>query len=118
MLQITPQIKIYLYRDPVDMRKGIDGLCSVCRRFLNKEPFSGSMFIFRNKRGSTLKILFYDGQGYWLFMKRLSKGRFNWWPDRESDVVMMLSAAQLHLLIWNGDVSLCGIGSDWRRIRE
>ncbi len=61
MIQITPHMRIYLCIAPIDFRKGIDGLSRVCRDFLDKDPFSGSMFIFRNKRKTTLKILLYDG---------------------------------------------------------
>lgn len=81
MIQITPHMHIFLATEPVDFRKGIDGLGSVCRKVLNKNPFSGGMFIFRNKRRTTLKILLYDGQGFWLFAKRLSMGKFDWWPQ-------------------------------------
>jgi transposase len=71
---------------------------------LDKDPFSGSMFIFRNKRRTTLKILVYDGQGFWLYVKRLSSGRFNWWPQNEKNPSINLTPAQLHLLIWNGNL--------------
>jgi len=63
MIQITPHMRIFLATEPVDFRKGIDGLGNVCRKVLNEDPFSGGMFIFRNKRRTTLKILLYDGQG-------------------------------------------------------
>ncbi|NIM13316.1 MAG: IS66 family insertion sequence element accessory protein TnpB [Candidatus Aminicenantes bacterium] len=84
--------------------QGIDGLSRVCRDILDKDPFSGSMFIFRNKRKTTLKILLYDGQGFWLYVKRLSSGRFNWWPQNEKTPSINLTPAQLHLLIWNGNL--------------
>ena len=118
MIQITPHMKIYLCLESTDFRKGIDGLCSVCRHALGKDPFSGSLFIFRNKRCTTLKIIAYDGQGYWLFVKRLSKGRFKWWPDISDDSSAVLTAPQLQLLIYNGDVSSASIDSDWRRINQ
>ena len=116
MIQITPHIRIYLCCEPVDFRKGIDGLSGVCRRVLEKDPFSGSMFIFRNKRRTTLKMLLYDGQGFWLFMKRLSSGGFKWWPNNTTEGSITLSAPQLQLLIWNGDLSSANIGSNWRSI--
>ncbi len=104
MIQITPHIRIFLCIAPIDFRKGIDGLSRVCCDVLGQDPFSGSMFIFRNKRKTTLKILLYDGQGYWLFVKRLSSGRFNWWPKNEKTSSINLTPAQLHLLIWNGNL--------------
>ena len=118
MIQITPHIKIYLCRDAIDFRKGIDGISGVCRRVLEKDPFSGSLFIFRNRRRTTLKMLLYDGQGFWLFVKRLSKGRFQWWPGSECQDIINLSVAQLQLLIWNGNVESASIGSYWRKIGQ
>jgi transposase len=76
---------------PVDFRKGIDGLAKVCREVLNFDPFSGYVFIFRNKKGSALKILMYDGQGFWLCQKRLSKGRFIWWSAKDDADIRRLS---------------------------
>jgi len=127
MIQITPHIRIYLCISPVDFRKGIDGLAGVCRNVLEQDPFSGSMFIFRNKRKTTIKILLYDGQGFWLFVKRLSKGSFKWWPVHETGrdgcaigdaLTLSLSAPELHLLIWNGDPlqARCRLGADWKKI--
>ncbi len=80
MIQITPQMRILVAVQAVDFRKGIDGLVGVCRGRLQKDPFSGCVFVFRNRRGTSIKVLMYDGQGYWLCQKRLSKGKFNWWP--------------------------------------
>jgi transposase len=66
MLQLTPQSRIFVATEPVDFRKGIDGLAAVCRRALGDNPLSGALYVFRNRTGTTLKILCYDGQGYWL----------------------------------------------------
>ena len=118
MIQIIPQIHILIATGPVDFRKGIDGLTRVCKSELAKDPFSGSMFIFRNKRRTTLKILIYDGQGFWLFIKRLSKGKFNWWPSDAQNTSLTLSAAELNLLIWNGDPKSAIIGPDWKEIKK
>jgi transposase len=114
MIQITPQMRIMLAVMPVDFRKGIDSLAAVCRKILKQDPFSGYVFVFRNKPGTALKILIYDGQGFWLCQKRLSKGRFKWWPQKD-DEGYQLAAHELQMLIWNGnpkknDVSL------WKKI--
>ena len=66
MLQLTPQTRILLATESVDFRKGIDGLAAVCRRALTEQPLSGTVFVFRNRAGTTLKLLCYDGQGFWL----------------------------------------------------
>ena len=69
MIQITPQMRILLAVAPADFRKGIDGLAGVCRRVLGSDPFSGYVFVFRNRRATAIKILVYDGQGFWLCQK-------------------------------------------------
>ena len=71
MIQLTPQMKIKVAVEPVDFRKGIDGLAAVCRQVMASDPFSGQVFVFRNKRRTAIKILLYDGQGFGLFQKRL-----------------------------------------------
>jgi len=103
MIAITPQMHILLAAEPADFRKGIDGLASVCRNILDKDPFSGYLFVFANKNKTSIKILVYDGQGFWLCQKRLSKGRFRWWPDKKNSKALIFEAQQLQLLIWNGN---------------
>jgi transposase len=117
MIQVTPQMRILLAVKPVDFRKGIDGLAGVCRQVLRSDPFSGYVFIFRNKKGSAIKILMYDGQGFWLCQKRLSKGRFHWWPDRGSEDSKSLAVHELQLLIWNGNPGGAGVAPLWKKVR-
>jgi len=64
MLQITPQMKILVAIEPADFRRGIDGLARLCRDALQQDPFTGTIFVFRNRRGTGLKLLTYDGQGF------------------------------------------------------
>jgi len=85
MIQLTPQMRLLLAVEPVDFRKGIDGLVAVCRQRLAADPLSGGLFVFSNRRRKALKLLVYDGQGFWLAQKRLSAGRFNWWPSPGSN---------------------------------
>jgi transposase len=66
MLQLTPQSRIFLATEPVDFRKSIDGLGAVCRQRLGGNPLEGAVYVFRNRSGTALKFLLYDGQGYWL----------------------------------------------------
>ncbi|MEW6441854.1 MAG: IS66 family insertion sequence element accessory protein TnpB [bacterium] len=72
MIQITPQMRILVAVEPVDFRKGIDGLARVCRQGLSTDPFSGVVVVFRNRRATALKVLVYDGQGFWLCQNHLS----------------------------------------------
>ena len=102
MIQVTPQMRILLAVEPVDFRKGIDGLAGVCRAILESDPFSGHVFIFRNKRATAIKVLMYDGQGFWLCQKRLSKGRFKVWPVKGQSRLSQLAVHEVQMLIWNG----------------
>jgi transposase len=66
VIQLTPQMRILVAVEPQDFRRGIDGLARLCRDVLAADPFSGAWFVFRNRRGTALKCLVYDGQGFWL----------------------------------------------------
>ena len=81
MIQITAQMRVLVAIEPVDGRKGIDSLVRLCQDKLAEDPFSGCVFVFRSRSGTAIRLLSYDGQGYWLAQKRLSKGRFVWWPE-------------------------------------
>jgi transposase len=115
MLQLTPQSRIFVALEPVDFRKGIDGLGGLCRRALAQNPLDGAIYVFRNRAATGLKILCYDGQGFWLCTKRLSKGRLQWWPRAESPAAR-LSARELQILLWNGDPEQAAMAEDWRRV--
>ena len=60
MLQLTPQSRVFLALEPADFRRGIDGLSALCRQRLGEDPFGGTIFVFRNRRGTSLKLLCYD----------------------------------------------------------
>ena len=115
MIQLTPQSRIFVATEPVDFRKGIDGLGAVCRQVLGDNPLEGAVYVFRNRSGSAIKLLLYDGQGYWMMMKRLSKGRFSCWPQ-SPDARVPLSARELIILTWNGDPERAQMAKDWRRV--
>ena len=115
MIQITATMRILVAIEPVDLRKGIDGLAQLCREKLTTDPFSGCLFIFRSRRGTAIKALAYDGQGYWLAQKRLSKGRFRWWPE-SSEPAKLLEAYEAQLLMAAGDVSRVRAAPMWRRV--
>ena len=66
MLQLTPQSRVFLACEPADFRRGIDGLAALCRQQLGEDPMGGGIFVFRTRRGTSLKLLCYDGQGFWL----------------------------------------------------
>lgn len=118
MIQVTPHMRILLAIEPADFRKGIDGLAGICKKELQANPLGGSVFIFRNKKGTSIKILIYDGQGFWLCQKRLSKGKFHWWPDKSDQKTKLLAAHELQLLLWNGDPTRSPAGKMWKKLEQ
>jgi len=116
MIQITPHMRILVAVDPVDFRRGIDGLARLCRIELKTDPLCGCVFIFRNKARTAIKILTYDGQGFWVCHKRLSAGRFQWWPSKDTGDIKAIEAHELQTLIWNGNPCNTGVTPMWKRI--
>lgn len=116
MIQVTPHMRILVAVEPADFRRGIDGLAQLSRAQLNSDPFSGAVFVFRNRRGTAIKILCFDSQGFWLCHKRLSKGRFQWWPAKEGVAACQLAAHELQLLLWNGNPTKAQAAPPWRRV--
>ena len=116
MIQLTTHMRILVAIEPADFRKGIDGLARICREVLRSDPFSGNVFVFCNKSRKAVKILVYDGQGFWLCQKRLSKGRFPWWPQSLSAAARTLQAHQLAVLLSGGDPDAAQGVQPWRRV--
>ena len=116
MIQITAQMRVLVAIEPVDGRKGIDGLVRLCQAKLAEDPFSGCVFVFRSRSGTTIRLLNYDGQGYWLAQKRLSKGRFIGWPE-SGDAAKQLEAYEALLLLFAaGEVGRVRAAPMWRRV--
>jgi transposase len=117
MIQVVPQLRIWLAFRPVDFRKGIDGLIALCRQELASDPDDGSLFVFRNRRGTALRILCFDGHGYWLFIRRFSRGTLRWWPKPQREaLVYSLQAQQLSVLLYNGLPDQASFVSAWRSV--
>lgn len=113
MISLNAQSKVYVAIQPVDFRNGILGLKNRVKSFLHQAPDSGTFFLFRNKRSNAIKILVYDGQGFWLLMKRLSQGKFPWWPqgpERGQD----LDYKKLQLII--NAATEASFSEDWKRL--
>ena len=92
MLSIPPALKIFLAVVPTDMRKNHDGLAALVEHVLKANPLSGHLFVFRNKRADRVKLLYWDGDGYALWYKRLEKGTFRF-PLVEANISRVDSAA-------------------------
>lgn len=120
MIQLTAQMRILVAVEPVDFRRGIDGLCRLCRQALATDPFSGAVFVFRSRSGTSVKILAYDGQGFWLCQKRLSQGRFVHWPGArsggEGTGTRQLFAHELSVLLAGGNPEATEAAPQWRSI--
>lgn len=104
MLQVASGTRVFLACRPVDMRMGAPGLCAAVGKLLQEDPFSGSLFLFRSRRGNYLKMVYYDGSGICVFAKKMERQRFVW--PRTLEAKAPLSAGQLSLLVE---------GIDWRQ---
>jgi transposase len=70
LIQITPQMRVLVAIEPFDGRKGIDSLARLCQDKLAEDPFSGCVFVFRSRKGTAIRLLTYDGQGYWVSFRQ------------------------------------------------
>jgi len=116
VIQVTPQMRILVALAPADFRCGIDGLARVCREHLKENPFSGSLYVFRNRRGTAIKVLAYDSQGFWLCQKRLSTGRFRFWPESTTGTSRRLEAHEMQVLLAAGNPDGVQAAPAWRRV--
>jgi len=115
MIQITPHMRILVAVQPIDFRGGIDALAAACRQRLECDPLSGAVFVFCNRARTGVKALIYDGQGFWLCHKRLSSGRFAFWPDADTPA-RTLQACELQVLLMGGNPTRVDAAPAWRRL--
>lgn len=106
MIVLASGVKVLIAMQPVDFRKGMDGLAALVRETLGANPYGGVIYVFRSRRADRVKLLFWDGTGLVLASKRLEEGSFRWPTLREG--VMRLTPAQLSALLE---------GLDWARVR-
>jgi transposase len=90
--------RVYLACGKTDMRKSINGLSAIVEGSFKLDPFDGALFVFCNRNRDRVKILEWDGDGFWLYFKRLEKGRFRW-PDTDGSHVMTLTGEELYMLL-------------------
>ena len=102
MLSLTSSTAIFLHTEPTDMRKGFEGLSGLVREQFGSDPLDGSLYLFVNRRRDRLKILHWDGTGFWLYYKRLESGTFEVVPSNAAR--LQIDATQLAMLL--GGVSL------------
>ena len=111
MIQTGSSLRVLVAVEPVDFRKGIDTLAAVCRQRLQQDPMNGWAFVFRNRTATALKILLYDGQGFWLCHKRFSNSRFAFWPSKPE-----MEAHELAVVLRGGDPRGARAVEVWRRV--
>ena len=99
MIHLTAHSQVLIAIQPADFRCGIDGLAALCKQRLSQDPRDHSLFVFINRNRTMVRVLSYDGSGFWLMTKRLSKGRFQHWPRHHQDNVTAIAAKQLKSLL-------------------
>lgn len=105
MIMLTSQSHIWLATKPADFRCGIDGLAALCRQQFKQDPRNGHLFVFINRSRTMLRVLCYDGNGFWLITKRLSQGCFAPWPTTQASLTPVAAKALRALLL----------GADWQK---
>jgi transposase len=110
MISITPQQKLMLKIEPIDFRKGIDALIGLCRKWTS-DPYNGTVFAFRNRRKTSVKLLVYDGTGFWLCTKRFSRGKLKYWPCSPQETVCATTMA----IILNQGIPV-SMSPSWRQL--
>lgn len=100
MLGIPASVKVFLAAQPCDLRKSFNGLYALAQNKLGENPRDGALFLFTNKRRNRLKILYFDGSGLWVLIKRLERGCFSWPRPQEADNgKILLDRRSLSLLL-------------------
>jgi transposase len=98
MLSVSPVVKIFLYGQAADLRRGYDGLASIVQDAMDEDPLSGSLFVFVNKRANRIKMLYWDETGYAIWMKRLEVGTFEI-PRVGESLSIKITPSQLSLIL-------------------
>ena len=103
MFRLAADVQVYLHREAIDFRIGINGLAILVEQAMHLDPFGRAVFGFCNRRRDRIRLLFYDRSGFWLMMKRLEADRFAW-PRGQQQAVVRLSSEQLHWLLEGIDI--------------
>jgi transposase len=115
MLSLPPTVRIYLAAQPTDLRKSFDSLAALVREGLRGDPFSGDIFVFRNKAADRIKLLVWEEDGYAIWYKRLEAGRYRF-PSIPGDVPRVeVRAADLVMLLAGVDLASVKRGKRYHR---
>jgi len=102
MLRFDPDLSVFMHREPVDFRLGLNGLLGIIEHRMGKDPFARALFVFINRTRSRVRLVLWDRCGFWLMMKRLEEEKFSWPLSDQS--VMELEAEQLQWLLRGFDL--------------
>jgi hypothetical protein len=117
MIQIPVATPIYVVKSPMSFNKRLKGTLALCRDLLEVEPLGGALFVFRNKSGTTIRIVFYDGDGFWFCEKSFSRGRLKHWLDGDGEL-FPATASDLMVLLWRGDTRSVNFPDLWSPLQE
>jgi transposase len=104
-MKIEPGKRVYLSCGKTDMRKSINGLVTVVESHFKLNLYDGALFVFCNKNRDRLKVLEWDGDGYWLYLKRLERGHFRW-PEAGEEGTMTLTSEELNTILSGTKIEL------------
>jgi len=102
MFRFEADLKVFLHREPIDFRAGINSLVGLVEQSMQLDPFARAVFAFHNRRRNRVKLLFYERTGFWLMLRRLEQDHFVW--PRRPQAVIELTTEQLHWLLDGIDV--------------
>lgn len=114
MLSLSVRDQVYLCAAPIDFRNQMRGLIKLTQYVIKQNPYNGAYFVFVNRKKTSVKILHYDGIGYWTHQKKLSKGKFKW-PNATDDTITM-EVHELQVLLMNGDYEKASFQDQWSRV--
>jgi transposase len=104
MRPVGEELRIYLHRAPIDMRRGRNGLAAIAREVMQADPFAGGLFLFIGRRFDSLKLLYWERNGFALWWKKIESDEKYHWPRLLEEDVVTLSAEQLNWLLDGYDI--------------
>ncbi|CAN96262.1 transposase [Sorangium cellulosum So ce56] len=115
MLTLPPSVRVYIAAEPTDLRKSFDGLSALVSQRFGADPLCGHLFVFRNRRGDQVRVLFWDRTGYMIVAKKLARGRFHLACDLPKGATHVeVEAAELSLMLEGFDLSEAVRRKRWR----
>lgn len=116
MIQVSPNATICVVSTPVSFAGRLKSTLGICRDLLQLEPMNGCYIVFRNRAGTMLRVIFYDGDGFWLCEKTFSRGSIKKWFD--GDGISQVSARELSVLLWRGDLQKVQFPKFWKKMTD